>query len=118
MKTSSILRAAKPYLGRAMNRGVCTAAACARREGHMDYSDELALCRAIDDLIKPFPYATDWLAYVVTTGRQPPRAPSQVSHKQYHQLRAWKHAQPVEALQDWRHRWVDRLIAEFEAKGD
>lgn len=118
MKTSKILRITKQYLNHEVNQGVCFALSDARRAGAISMASEDRVGEIISDRIQPFTFATTWLAYAVTTGKTPPKNYNNISAAEYTKYSRWKRVQREVDLQAWRHRWVDQMIAEFEAKGD
>ena len=67
-----------------------------------------ALKKRIDECLDGFHSAEDWLHYEC-------EIPSK-------QLRCYNKrlgdTVPTQALYDYRHRWIDELIREYEAKGD
>lgn len=118
MKTSKVLRVAKQYLNHEVNQGICLALSDARRARAISNASENRVGDIISDRIQPFAYATTWLAYAVTTGKNPPKNYNNVTNDEYTKYSRWKRARREADLQAWRHRWVDNMIAEFEAKGD
>lgn len=111
MKTSELLRSAKPFLSHMPGIGICAAVWAVPVD-----TEGAALKKSVTDEISrrlhPYMFATTWLGAQVLFGR-PHR-----TQEEYVQARQWREAQDPEDIQAWRHRWLDKLIQEYESKGD
>jgi hypothetical protein len=110
MKTSELLRSAKKYLSKTELHGLCHTVEEATDNAKAPLDAYVANHRARERItiqIEGYGWATTWLAKQVLGDFSTQR-------EQY----LWVAAQDPKAIQAWRHEWLDRLIAEFEAEGD
>lgn len=105
MKTSEVLRLAKKLLWngkefRPWDRWtyVCVAVDETGTTYGAPYKDRIRVKRMISKRLKPFYDVEDWLA-------------DRVSPTTIYRASEYK-------IQQYRHRWVNAMIAEFKAKGD
>jgi hypothetical protein len=113
-KISELLREAKKVLPTDEREGICSAIHSAYVL-QKNYSSR-ARCEAlstINERLGSWQYAHHWLGAQVLFGKHPLR-----SWKDREKAIRWANDQPTEAIQAWRHAWLDQLIEEFEAKGD
>ena len=118
MKTSTILTRAKRHLSRTTRVGLCSAVWELNHNNGIALHKLTPVTNMIAKRIKPFTYASSWLAWRMTQGYRLPPSEFRIPHGVYHELHDWLSAQGAHAIQDWRHRWLDQMIAEFKAKGD
>lgn len=96
MKTSELLRRAKALLPK--HFFVCHAVRGAVPIGHSkDYPRAAQVLKRIEAALKPHDTVSTWL-------RHKHKVPTE--------------AMTTEAMHDYRQRWLDALIAEYEAKED
>ena len=107
MKTSKILTLAKPLLSYDEPSYICMA--INKVADSVDH--ELRVCDIIEDRLDPWATAANWLAAEMTGARTWSHRHTNIRHK-------WIKEQGAQAIQAWRHAWLDQLIAEFKAKGD
>lgn len=104
MKTSTAYTLAKKHLSHDRLQGICDVL---RR---IPEAPESAF-NTISDRLKHFAFASSWLAAQMTGERGH-------TDRAYLRRSVWIANQGAEAIQAWRHAWLDQLIAEFKAKGD
>ena len=102
MKSSQILRRAKTRIVSGRSTYVCYAIACASDATPEAIRKAEALRTRVMASIYPHANAAKWLHLCI---------------KPKQRYEAWSDANE-EALREWRTRWLDALIAEYEAKGD
>lgn len=120
MKKSTILKQAKQYLGKGPRAGVCYALDAwllmHEKPPHEKYEklDEIVqdIQKYIWRAIHPFGYAHTWLAYKVLR-----ISPKNHNYEAYLRTQEWI-AQNQDHLPAWRLRWMDKMIAEYGAKGE
>ena len=102
MKTSTLLRRAKQCLwdGKSERRsrvcsGLCVAIMCS--ETDITYDVGRAVRNRIQQSLGGHTYVTGWLKY---------------------EAKVPKKLLTAENVQEYRHRWLDALIAEYKARGD
>lgn len=110
MKTSEILRASKKYLWQGNNHPkfgkdehICYAIISAfgrmQEAGQQHYTEyPRHLLNEIHARLHPYSSVTEWLSHNVPEFKE--------------------HECSGTVIQTYRHRWVDHLIAEYEAQGD
>jgi EAL domain-containing protein (putative c-di-GMP-specific phosphodiesterase class I) len=118
MKTSIILRKAKRHLSRTSREGVCSAVWTLSSRERIPLSKLKPVTQMITQRIKPFTYASAWLAWRMTQGYQMPHSEFYTTSGANNEIHEWLRKQGAAAVQEWRHAWLDQMIAEFEAKGD
>jgi hypothetical protein len=108
MKTSKILKRAKKHLATDYKMGICRAVS-----GSYWYVDRVQamISRRLDG----WAYANDWLGHQVLF---PEVDFDNLTSAQFHSIYNWSKMASAKDIQAWRHAWLDRMIAEFEAKGD
>lgn len=123
MKKSTALRKAKKYLSSSKRMGICEALDDAYADGCIS---ELAFdltCDMIQERIEPFRFADEWLAWRLTYGdRVAPRMSmyqlEDGDRLQYEITLLSIRRLGDAAIQEWRRRWMDKMIAELEGKGE
>ena len=123
MKKSELLRVAKKELSWVNPMGLCQAIGVTAHKlacvGAILTANELEVL--IEHRIQPFAYAHSWLGWKMTYPQYKlkdlEKWPSSVWDKACDWGNDVRNNNPM-GLQAWRHAWLDKLIAEFEAKGD
>ena len=117
MKSSTILKTAKRFIRKNGNNryfGVCSAILHASYSlGNASFDKAGELEEEISRRVQPVAYAHTWLASHVLYG-----GIKRFSNRRQEEIRQWLYAQGDAAIQQWRLRWLDQLIAEYKAKGD
>ena len=111
MKLSQVFSKAKANLDHQYPHGICTAI------DDTNDVDEQSKARAkeiIHSRINGGSHATSWLASTVIHGTA--LSPDTATDDQFDEVARWKVSQSREALQAWRHAWLDQLITEFKEK--
>ena len=116
MKKSTMLKLAKKHLAKHYLHGVCLAVDDMGRKQGLARDRVVDLEMQICERIKPFSFAHNWLAHTVLFGK-PPKYAHDIPDHHYRLMDDWIQVNRV-AIQEWRLRWMDRMIAEFRAKGD
>lgn len=127
MKTSELLTEAKKYLPTHSLGGVCSAVVKARvnLKHSMQEEDvekllqtEQRLHMHIEDQLAGFNFATSWLAAQVLHPERTEVVTRITCGFSLGQLWDWVDRQDPKNIQSWRLAWMDKMIAEFQAKGD
>lgn len=118
MKTSEVLKRAKKHLSRKYREGVCSAVWKATYESNVPSFRASDVTRMISDRIKPFGYASKWLAWRMAVGYTMPRSEFRIPGSKAQAIYDWLDKYTPKDIQAWRHAWLDSMITEFEAKGD
>jgi hypothetical protein len=112
MKLSKVFRKAKSKLDRHGLQGICYVL---EELNDVPSQDKYRALDLISDRLGNFAWASDWLAHQILF---PKRYYCNLSLDDRRRMVLWRHAQGPKAIQAWRLRWLDQLIAEFEAQGD
>jgi len=128
-KTSMLLHVAKKELSWVNPMGLCHAISVAKHSffTHMGERNEHVVNAAneLEELIThrlhPFAYAHSWLGWKMTYPQYKLKDLEKWPSRVWDRACDWgndvRNNNPM-GLQAWRHAWLDKLIAEFEAKGD
>ena len=118
MKKSVLLREAKKELSWLNPMGLCQAIGVTAHGATLTANE---LEELITHRLHPFAYAHSWLGWKMTYPQYKlkdlEKWPSCVWDKACDWGYDVRNNNPM-GLQAWRHAWLDKLIAEFEAKGD
>lgn len=111
MKTSTVLKKAKKQLSKDYKMGIC------RAVGNTDakWKDVDRIQLMIGDRLGGWAYAHNWLGHQVL---YPNVDFGKLNNRQFRHIHDWSLSESEKDIQAWRHAWLDRMIAEFEAKGD
>jgi len=120
-KPSMLLHAAKHELSWLNPMGLCQAIGIAAHKmgciGAVLAANEFEA--EIEERLYPFAYAHSWLGWRMTypqyKAKDNEKWPRRVWDKAYNWGNDCKEYNP-QALQAWRHAWLDKLIAEYERK--
>lgn len=113
MKTSKVLRQVVKKLPMDYRCGICRVIATCSKDAPI--KDLSRIQNIIGERLGEWAWATDWLAHAVLY----PKVPyGQLDYSQIRLIYKWSHNQSAKHLQEWRRAWLDRMIVEFEAKGD
>lgn len=104
MKIRTAFTLAKKHLSHDRLQGICSALHGVENVPESAYD-------MISERIRGFALASSWLAAQMIGERGH-------SDRAYARRAAWVDRQGPEAIQAWRHAWLDQLIAELKAKGD
>lgn len=113
MKTSKVLKQAKNRLATDYKMGICPAIHAV--SGTSSYLAVERVQCMISKRLDGWAYASEWLGHQILF----PKVDSDnLTSAQYHSIYNWSKMASAKDIQAWRHAWLDRMIAEFEAKGD
>lgn len=109
MKTSDILRQAKVNLSHYECQGVCSAII---KVPYTPVRKINAVLTDIRDRLYPYSYITQWLSHKMTGIKYAETLADEIA------ISNWRDQFTRADFQAYRHRWLDQLIQEYQAKGD